>query len=153
MYGNRYFPNIQLDTGRLEQLLQLLPAKDMPTKWHRSRICAEGLSYQIEDMGPPPKRIASHGRANPAGIPYLYLASTPETSISEVRPHTGEKICVASFNVPIGAKLVDLRNPRHLVSPIELGDEDEIGKLRSEVGSREVGRRINEASTSSRCCD
>lgn len=133
MYGNRYFPNIQLDTSRLEQLLQLLPAKDMPSKWYRSRICAEDFAFKIEEMGPPPKRIASHGRANPAGIPYLYVASTPETSISEVRPHTGERACVASFGIPTGAKLVDLRNPRHLVSPIELGDEDEIGKLRSEV--------------------
>jgi hypothetical protein len=133
MYVNRYFPNIQIDTGRLEQLLQLLPAKDMPTKWYRARICREDTSYKIEEMGPPPKRVASHGRANPAGIPYLYVASTPETSVSEVRPHTGDRIGVATFNLPKNAKLLDLRNPRHLVSPIELGDEDEIGKLRSEV--------------------
>jgi len=30
MYGNRYFPNIQLDTDRLEQLLQLLPRRICP---------------------------------------------------------------------------------------------------------------------------
>ncbi|WP_245324635.1 RES family NAD+ phosphorylase [Bradyrhizobium sp. AT1] len=134
MYGNRYFPNIQLDAGRLEQLLQLLPAKDMPAKWYRARICQENRSYKVEEMGPPPRRIASHGRANPAGIPYLYVASTPETSAAEVRPHTGERVGVATFTIPTETRLLDLRNPRRLVSPIELGDEDQIGKLRSDIG-------------------
>lgn len=134
MYGNRYFPNVQIDQGRLEQLLPFLPAKDMPSTWYRARICEEDNSFKIEEMGPPPKRIASHGRANPPGIPYLYLASSAETAVSEVRPHTGERVCVARFIIPTDSKLVDLRNPRQLVSPIELGDETEIGKLRSDVG-------------------
>jgi hypothetical protein len=134
MYGNRYFPDMQIDKDRLEQLLPFLPAKDMPSTWCRARICGEDRSFTIEDMGPPPKRIASHGRANPPGIPYLYLGSSAETAVSEVRPHTGESVCVAQFTIPKDAKLVDLRNPRQLVSPIELGDETEIGKLRSDVG-------------------
>ncbi|WP_244510957.1 RES domain-containing protein [Mesorhizobium sp. LCM 4576] len=51
-------------------------------------------------MGAPPKRRSSHGRANPAGIPYLYLGSLPETAAAEIRPHTGEVACVADFTIP-----------------------------------------------------
>lgn len=134
MYGNRYFPSVEIDTGRIEELLPFLPALDMPSTWYRARICERGAYFSIEDMGPPPKRIASHGRANPPGIPYLYVGSTAETAVSEVRPHTGESVCVAEFKIPDDIKLVDLRDPRRLVSPIELGDETQIGKLRGDVG-------------------
>jgi hypothetical protein len=84
-------------------------------------------------MGAPPRRAVGHGRANPAGIPYLYLGSTPETALSETRPHTGEKASVAEFTIPANLTLLDLRNPRELVSPFEIGDEDQIGMLRSDI--------------------
>jgi hypothetical protein len=53
--------------------------------------------------------------------------------VAEIRPHTGEKACVAEFTVPAGLKLVDLRSPRHIVSPFVLTVEDEIGLLRSDI--------------------
>ncbi len=84
-------------------------------------------------MGAPPKRTASFGRANPAGIPYLYLGSTQLTAVSEVRPHTGEIICVADFVTSNDLKLVDLRNPREMVSPFIFPDADEIGEMRDEM--------------------
>ena len=84
-------------------------------------------------MGAPPKRLASQGRANPAGIPYLYLASTQETSVSEIRPHTGEKASVAVFLMPKHLKFIDLRNPRKSISPFILGDENEIARLRGDI--------------------
>ena len=83
-------------------------------------------------MGAPPKRRSSHGRANPAGIPYLYLGSLPETAVAEIRPHTGEWACVAEFTIP-EIKAVDLRNPRRLVSPFILADSSEIGQLRADL--------------------
>jgi RES domain len=120
MHENRYFPAAQFDTERLRELLDHLQADDVPAVWHRARLQTDDAPYTIADMGAPPGRIASHGRANPAGIPYLYLGSTPQTAISEIRPHTGEKACVADFSVPAGLKLVDLRNPRRLVFPFVL---------------------------------
>jgi hypothetical protein len=84
-------------------------------------------------MGVPPKRIASHGRANPAGIPYLYLGSTDETAISEIRPHTGEMACVARFRTADGLKIVDLRRPRTMVSPFLLDDAEDIGRMRNDL--------------------
>lgn len=133
MHENRYFPEAHLDLDRLKELLDHLQADGVPSIWYRARLQTGDDAFALIEMGAPPKRVASHGRANPAGIPYLYLGSTPETAIAEIRPHTGEKACVAEFTVPGGLKLVDLRSPRSLVSPFVLTDEDEIGLLRSDV--------------------
>jgi hypothetical protein len=133
MHENRYFPAAQLDLDRLGHLLDHLQADPVATTWYRARLQTGDVPFGIADMGAPPRRIASHGRANPAGIPYLYLGSTPETAVAEIRPHTGEKACVAECAVPNGLKLVDLRAPRRLVSPFVITDEDEIGLLRSDV--------------------
>lgn len=132
MYRNRWFLDEKLDTDRLRQLLDHLLVKDLPEKWFRARIRTDDTVFTIENMGAPPKRIASHGRANPAGIPYLYLASKPETAVAEIRPHTGDLAFVAEFAIP-EISAVDLRNPRKLVSPFILGASDEIGQLRADL--------------------
>lgn len=135
MYHNRYFPEKTIDLDRLEALLSplTLDADELPTQWYRARIRSGDTTYTVDQMGAPPKRIASHGRANPAGIPYLYLGSVPKTAISEIRPHTGEIACVADFTTPAALKLVDLRNPRKMVSPFLLADADDIGRMRNDL--------------------
>lgn len=133
MYKNRYFLDEPLDTDRFKELLSHLPADDLPQRWFRARIRSGDKNYPIEEMGPPPKRLASHGRANPPGIPYLYIGSQPDTAASEVRPHTGEVACVAEFIIAGPLRVVDLRNPRKLVSPFLLGDAGAIGQLRADI--------------------
>lgn len=135
MYKNRFFPESNIDLGRLELLLSslTLDAEEVPHSWYRARIQANDIPYPIDQMGAPPNRVASHGRANPAGIPYLYLGSTPVTAVSETRPHTGETVCVADFTTPNDLKLVDLRRPRKMVSPFLLEDSADIGRMRSDL--------------------
>jgi hypothetical protein len=133
MYKNRYFLDETLDTDRLYELLSHLPADVLPTRWYRARIRTGDATYPIGAMGAPPKRLATHGRANPPGIPYLYLGSLPETAAAEVRPHTGEVACVAEFTIADGLNAVDLRNPRRLVSPFDLADSGAIGQLRADI--------------------
>jgi hypothetical protein len=87
----------------------------------------------MDKMGAPAPRIAAHGRANPAGIPYLYVASRADTAIAETRPHTGERVSVADFTTPADLKLVDLRNPRKMVSPFELVDAVDVARMRSDL--------------------
>lgn len=143
MYENRYFPVASLDPERLGELLSHLISDPIKAVWYRARLQAGDDILEIKDMGAPPKRIAGHGRANPAGIPYLYLGSTEETAISEVRPHTGDKACVADFTVPVDLKIIDLCNPRKLVSPLILDSEDDIGLLRSDIPFLEgVGKEL-----------
>jgi hypothetical protein len=135
MYRNRFFPAVNVDLDRLELLLSplTLDADEVPTLWYRARIQTSESPFVIGEMGAPPKRIASHGRANPAGIPYLYLGSTQETAVSEIRPHTGEMACVADFTTPLNLKLVDLRHPKKMVSPFLLPDAEDIGRMRSDL--------------------
>lgn len=134
MYKNRFFPQVKVDEDRLQGLLShLLLDDELPNEWCRARIQRSNEVYAIEQMSAPPKRSASQGRANPAGIPYLYLASTPETAISEIRPHTGEYASVADFVIPEGQKFVDLRNPLYTVSPFLLEDEQEVALLRGDI--------------------
>jgi hypothetical protein len=63
----------------------------------------------------------------------LYLASTQTTAISEIRPQTGEMACVADFTTRVDLKLVDLRNPRKMVSPFLLEDAADIERMRSDL--------------------
>ena len=132
MYRNRWFLDEKLDTDRLGELLDHLLAKNLQQQWFRARIQTDDEVFTVDQMGAPPKRIASNGRANPAGIPYLYLASEPETAVAEIRPHTGDLACVAEFTIP-EIRTVDLRSPRGLVSPFILSDAGEIGQLRADL--------------------
>src|SRR5207253_1567654 len=70
--------------------------------------------YSPRDMGPPPKHRSIEGRLNPPGIPYLYLASDPDTAIAEVRPWIGAELTVGKFRVTRQLRVVDtsLDTPR-----------------------------------------
>lgn len=135
MYRNRFFPESEIDLDRLKSLLSalILDRGEVSSSWYRARIQTGDAPYEVSEMGAPPRSTASFGRANPAGIPYLYLGSTPETAISEVRPHTGEIACVAQFTTPDDLKLVDLRNPRKMVSPFILEGGADVGRMRSDL--------------------
>jgi RES domain-containing protein len=134
MYKNRYHPESPFDKDRLTALLDFLETKEVGATWYRARIQPDQQPLTLDQMGPPPSRSVSHGRANPSGIPYLYLGSTVQTAISEIRPHTGELACVATYEVPAGLRVADLRNPRKLVSPFRLDDENQVGQMRIDVG-------------------
>jgi len=61
----------------------------------------------------PPKRMlplpdsASEGRANPKGIPYVYLATDRDTALGEVRPWVGSLISVGAFKTLRELKVVN----------------------------------------------
>lgn len=124
MHGNRWFLRREIDYDRLRYLFSLLieDPSALSERWFRARITNDETHYNLTEMGAPPPRYAGHGRANPAGIPYLYLGSSPSTAVSEIRPHTGETASVAEFTVP-ELKAVDLRSPRERISPFGLEDD------------------------------
>ena len=71
---------------------------------HDWRPLMEGKKH-IDDIpcALPPARMAPlkdrarEGRANPKGIPYLYMANRKETVMSEVRPWLGSSVSLAQF--------------------------------------------------------
>lgn len=64
---------------------------------YRARINPPSGRYYIASLGAPSPEITTGGRANPHGIPYLYLASDVDTAIAETRPHKGQSVSVGSF--------------------------------------------------------
>ena len=61
--------------------------------------------FKPADMGPPESDRASAGRAQLAGVAMLYLADTPLTAISEVKPDRGQYVTVGCFRVKPEKKL------------------------------------------------
>ena len=59
------------------------------------------------DRMKPLRDRASEGRANPKGIPCLYLATTKEAAMSEVRPWIGSYISVGQFKLLEAIKIID----------------------------------------------
>ncbi len=150
MTCNRFFPRTAPDLERLANLMGylVLRPEDVLRTMFRARIMDRGVSFASKEMGPPPPELSTHGRANPAGIPYLYLASDARTAVSELRPHVGDRVSVADFTVSDDLKLVDLRDPR--VSPFEMENKQQIIMLRNDLDflaqlgvelSRPVGSR------------
>jgi hypothetical protein len=119
---NRFFPRNKIDLELLSELLSsqnysLLPDETL----YRARIAEKGKRIPPHKMGKPPAEKSIHGRANPRGIPYLYLASDPDTAIKEIRPHLNDKVSVGKFKSLESLRLVDLRNPK-IESPFLHGE-------------------------------
>jgi len=87
--------------------------------WH------EGDEY-IDDLPAPhpPLRMspltdrAREGRANPKGIPYLYLATNRDTALAEVRPWIGSHVSVAQFRILRPLRLVNCTTDKRIGHPI-----------------------------------
>ncbi len=63
-------------------------------------------AYKRERMKPQTDR-ATDGRANPRGIPSLYLATTREAAMSEVRPWIGSLVSAGQFRTNRPLTMVD----------------------------------------------
>lgn len=106
-------------------------------RFYRARVSEELLPHT--KMGKPPAEHVTVGRANPIGIPYLYLAKNEVTCISEVRPSNSAKVCIATFKPqPYKTiKLLDLTAPRKKASFL-LFDGDELRESLNYIALLEV---------------
>jgi RES domain-containing protein len=78
--------------------------------------------YDLGDMGAPSPEMVKAGRANPSGIPFLYLSDSIDTAIAEVRPWKGVLVTVAKFKLQDGIKVVDLTGMEYLDTPFGISD-------------------------------
>lgn len=93
----------------------------------RSRIHDEANSsaYCRDEMGAPPKGKASSGRANPEGIPYLYLCEHPSTTLYEVRALYLDDVSVGKFKLNDSAhplKIADFTTTPSLYGMYSIGN-------------------------------
>ncbi|MEE7596437.1 RES domain-containing protein [Acinetobacter baumannii] len=80
----------------------------------RARVNDSKLT--IKDMKAPPSLSVTAGRANPIGIPYLYLAENEKTCVAEVCPSNGCLVNLAAFRLKAGLSILDLTCPRKKAS-------------------------------------
>ncbi|TWT25309.1 RES domain-containing protein [Planomicrobium sp. CPCC 101110] len=71
---------------------------------------SHGLPYEDDQIMSPPKYLASEGRINPKGIPYLYLTTNEKTAIAEVRPYKGKEISVATVKIKKDIRISSFNN-------------------------------------------
>lgn len=75
---------------------------------YRARILPHNIKkLRMKEMEAPPAYLATAGRANPAGIPYLYLCSNEQTTYYEVRAAYLDKLAVGVFRAAKDLKIVD----------------------------------------------
>ena len=77
-----------------------------PIVQEKEHLGDEPCPLPSERMQPLP-HMANEGRANPKGIPYLYVATDKDTAMAEVRPWLGSKISVGQFKIKKDITLVD----------------------------------------------
>jgi hypothetical protein len=75
---------------------------------YRARLHYSGDQniFEIKDMGCPEKTKAPSGRANPQGIPFLYLSTDIETTLYEIRATFLDEISVGTFRIKDKSELV-----------------------------------------------
>lgn len=123
-FNNRYFLGEKIDVKLLEDLLKLYVTPYRKNiSLYRARI-SSSEGFGCEEMGKPPKEKANAGRANPVGIPYLYVCTDFETVKYECRAHHFDFITVAEFEVKENLKVIRLRKIEE-VSPFIYEDRIE----------------------------
>ncbi|MHA4896235.1 RES family NAD+ phosphorylase [Pedobacter sp. PWIIR3] len=106
---NRFFIGDKIDTERLESVFErLVVYYPSDTFFFRARISDQQLP--ANELGKPPKNHTSPGRANPIGIPYLYISDSKETTLYETRVALHEGITVGKFVTTETINVVSLKN-------------------------------------------
>lgn len=94
--------------------------------FYRARITPYGITMLNEsEMGCPPKERATAGRANPLGIPYLYLCKNVETTFYEVRAVYLDKVSVGEFEIIHDLNIVDFSSRINLFYTYTDSDSNE----------------------------
>ncbi len=103
----------------LHQIEVTLPAGDICYRGRRDH-------QDPENMSAPPPEKATAGRANPVGIPFLYLASDRDTAVAELRPWRGQELSIAEFTLTASVRVADLTREVKMGSPFDYGEGVEV---------------------------
>lgn len=76
--------------------------------FYRARFCTDQAGIKPEDMGPPPAKLASAGRANSRGISRLYLSDKTDTTLYEIRAGVYDYVTVGEFILKRDIEVIDL---------------------------------------------
>lgn len=123
-YNKRFFSDLR-NFGWVQFISSCNAEIEKDSKLYRARITPDDIGvYSAKEMGCPPKEKATSGRANPSGIPYLYLCSDVETTLYEVRSVLLDKISVGTFKVKNKLNIVDFSNEINLFYAYSITDSN-----------------------------
>lgn len=141
----RYIPDID----RLEELgwdgfFQSQSQIDTSSVFYRARVHEELMAIPIDkaSMYCPPSNRASAGRANPIGIPYLYLSDNEVTVLHEVRALYHDEVTIGSFKLRSeysSILIADFTEPQSLYT-----DKDVSKKIKSTLLKKIVSKDLSE---------
>lgn len=105
---------------------------------YRARVHHQsGLTpFEKEGMFCPRREEVNGGRANPAGIPYLYLSDNPQTVLYEVRASYLDELSIATFklkNKTSTVKIVDFTEETSLFQPSSVNETIKGQLLRNRI--------------------
>lgn len=119
--SNRFFLNEMIDTDLLGSIFEgLATAYPVGTEFYRARLSDHLLTPEL--LLKPPAALTKAGRANPVGIPYLYLSSDLKTTLFETRISLHETLTIGRFRLKEPLSLVSLKNIKD-IGPFEVQDK------------------------------
>ena len=105
------------------------------TRFYRARV-SDKKGYSRKEMWAPPDDVASPGRANSKGQSCLYLCSSKNTAVKEIRAHAFDYVTIATFRLNRNARVLDLSSIVHS-SPFYTGN-DKVAYLVNENTLRQI---------------
>lgn len=107
-------------------------------KLYRGRVHHKSglLAYNSENMLCPKPNVVGGGRANPLGIPYLYLSDNSETVLYEVRASYLDELSIATFVLKSEydkIKIVDFTEDTSLFQPTMVNKTIKAHLLRKKI--------------------
>lgn len=119
---NRYFPKKIINLPTLKRIIGFLDTRIKTGEvFYRARISEDQQHIPCSKMGIPPARLAKNGRANPIGIPYLYVAKEEKTAVFEIKPKVSDTVVIGEFFVLETLSIINLSVPR-ISSPFRFRD-------------------------------
>lgn len=119
--NNRFFIRSKIDIEMISSyLIRLAKTYSVGKRFYRARISETKLN--ITQLGKPPKANATSGRANPVGIPYLYVSESPLTTVFETRSSLYDKLTVGEFHLIETLQVISLRNI-DTIGPFEIQEK------------------------------
>lgn len=127
---NRYFPQTVPDRRTLESvLLGSVEHVEKDVALYRARVIDSETVPTTENMGAPPANKAVAGRANPVGIPHLYLSFASETCIYETRVANHTRIAIGTFHASRNLSVLNLAD----IEPPDFFDIAEVDSVAEQV--------------------
>lgn len=125
-HQTRYFTNLGKLYPTAPMLDGYIVADEHIGKGHtfyRARVLPDKKQYYKKtEMGCPPPEIVNAGRANPIGIPYLYLCADKETTYYEVRARFLDRIGIGTFETNRDLNIVNFVDKTSLYLSSHTGD-------------------------------